>query len=337
MLSGCGLTLGLDDYEVTDNNRPAASGGHDSSEASGGDGGDASGGRQSLGDGDGDGDLASGGNTALGGDSSGGRSSGGGEQAEECEDDQPDTAVDHGCDEESPICLNGECVECVIGSHCADDGQTCSVELCKAGRCERDFDDSACPRSDDPCIDSQCTPSGCVETDISSIFDLLEGKGSFESEAGWAVEEDVQFTTPPAGAAEGGNMVALMTNGANQYGNAYINLIIPEATISLTVQGYYRSFGAGMDHGDDFFRVGFWDAVSELWYGLAVDTLNDAASANVTSWTPFIRTIESDELMLDQNGAVEFNLMGTTDGGVLANTRNFAADEVQILARVCEP
>lgn len=351
MLSGCGLALGLDKYEITErgdgdgdgDGDVAASGGDDDASAGGSDGGEASGGREPAGDGDVD--VMSGGSPSSGGaasggrdgNHSGGRSSSGGEPSAECEDDQSGADVDTGCDDVSPMCWNGSCVECLTEADCADDGQTCSVEECNDGACERAFDDTLCPHFGDPCLASECTPDGCVETDVSTTFDLLEGKGTFEAESGWSFDEDAEFTIPLQGSAHGGSKVALMTSGAAQYGNVYIELDIPDGTISLTIEGYYRSFGVGTDHGDDFFFVGYWDEAEEEMYGLAVDTLDDVNAAEVSTWTYFSETIDYDQLRLSNDGTVEFDLVGTTDGGILANNRNFAADDIEVLARVCEP
>lgn len=146
--TGCGLLLGLDDFE----NAPAAHGGSAS-------GGSASSGGVSGGDASGGG--ASGTGSASGGGSA---SSGAGRCADaerDCVGDTPRQCADgewvqqRPCSGDAPVCLRGRCVPCAEGDRgCAGN---------KPLRCEQGawVEEAACAAPFPGCRRGQCVPTSC--------------------------------------------------------------------------------------------------------------------------------------------------------------------------------
>ena len=345
-LTGCGLALGLDDYEIVDD-PSAGSGGKDGgsgdgdgdgdADASGGKKATASGGADALGGADASGgDDGSGGRlSASGGAASGGSASGGAPVEPDCEDDETGALVDSGCSDMAPYCLDGSCVECTSDDDCADDGHSCSVESCVSGVCERTYHDQVCPGYGDPCLETTCGQDGCTSTDISTTIDLLEGRGDFESELGWQLTDDAVFRVPGIGTAHGGSKVAFMTEGSDDFGNASIELDVPEFTQSLTIEGFYRSYGLGTDHDNDFLWVGYWDG--SQYTHLALNTRGSSSKSEVPAWTAFSDTVAFEDLPFlgVSSSTVEVNLAGWTNGG--PNVRYFGVDDLRVVALICAP
>jgi len=251
-----------------------------------------------------------------------------------CINDASGLETDTGCNAGAPLCVNDRCQQCVVPADCADDGHACSVETCNSGVCETAYNHTACAENSDVCKKNvQCTSSGCTSEDDSALIDLLEGDGDFESNASW-VGDTQYIRTPLSGAAHGGSQVAQMTTGSNQDNNLYQVLDLPAGTQSLTTRGYYKSYGTGTDHADDFVLVGYWNNSFIVDAALSTGILVGDDDPLVSDWTLFESTIQYADLdQFPSAGQVEFDLVGATDGN--GSIRYYAVDDVVVEALVC--
>lgn len=222
--------------------------------------------------------------------------------------------------------------QCTEDVDCADE-HDCSIDVCVMGTCERSYDDALCTPVGGACAKAKCTATGCESTENSEQIDLLMGSGSFESEAAWTFEKGsvAEFSQPNSGSPIDGDQILRMTSGADEFGSLSQRLTVPSGTVSLTVSGYYRSFGTDPNRLNDWLVVSFWD---DVFYGAALDTRNEEFASAAPQWTEFTRTLKAAELQfIESPNVVEFDIYAETNQGI--GSRSYVLDALSVTAQVC--
>lgn len=312
LLPGCGLVLGLDDYEL-EGDSSAGTGGL-------GTGGLGTGGTRG-------GQPASGGAAVGGTDPSG---TGGAPLA---------TGGSAPCEREDCPCEDCECEE---DSDCNDDGVACTTQRCNSGICEYVPDDSACSASPGLCMVARCdVAQGCVSEDRTSVVELLQN-GDFEAPQGWsqlswANSYGIIFSDLEAGVypAPSGAYIAWMGGLEDEWLELAQAITLPAGTVGLEVSGKYKveTSNGNRDLADTVIGNLVSAPQSQSGSPLVAPFLPELEGELIPNWRDFSTTYSEDAVRALSSDTFFLSLYSIDDGD--SNVASFFFDQLSVKATLC--